>query len=370
MWITTERGKPINILTTILSILVGILFFGVVILVHELGHFWAARANNVKVIEFSVGMGPRLLKKQRGETLFSLKAIPFGGSCQMQEDDGPSDDPRAFVNKKSWRRFTVLAAGAMMNLLLGVIMMGVVVAASPIVPTTTVGYFHRDAITHEQGLYTGDVITHVNGRRVYSHLDIQFLYIRGDRSTVDLVVRREGQRIDLPGIELAQLPLADGSENYHLGFWQAPAPRSVGRVLANTFTESASMTRIVWLSLFDLITGQFGLNDVAGPVGLVVMVGDGAQNVQEGIAQGQSVMQALSPLLFLGALISINIGIMNLLPLPALDGGRIVFVLIEAIARKPVPKKFEGMVHGIGLALLMLLMIIITFSDIIGLFRR
>jgi len=349
---------------------VGILFFGLVILVHELGHFWAARANDVKVIEFSIGMGPRLLKKQKGETLFSLKAIPFGGSCLMQEDEGPSDDPRAFVNKKPWRRFTILAAGAVMNLLLGVIMMGVVVAASPMVPTTTVGYFHRDGITQEQGLYTGDVITHVNGRRVYSHLDITFLYIRGDRSTVDLVVRRDGQRVDLPGIALAQLPLADGTENYHLGFWSALAPRSVGRVLGSTFTESASMTRIVWLSLFDLITGQFGLSDMAGPVGLVVMVGDGAQSVPAGIAQGQTIAQALSPLLFIGALISINLGVMNLLPLPALDGGRIVFVFIEGIMRKPVPKKFEGMVHGIGLALLMLLMIIITFSDIIGLIRR
>jgi regulator of sigma E protease len=346
------------------------LFFGLLILVHELGHFWAARANGVKVIEFSIGMGPRLLKKQKGETLFSLKAIPFGGSCLMEEDEGPSDDPRAFVNKKPWRRFTILAAGALMNVLLGVVMMGVVVGAAPVVPTTTVGYFHRDGIVHEQGLLTGDTITHVNGRRIYSHLDISFLYMRRDRDTVDLVVRRDGQRVELPGLVLAQLPLADGTEDYHLGFWTMRAPRSAGRVLSSMFTESASMTRMVWLSLFDLITGQFGFSDMAGPVGLVVMMGDGAQQVQEGIAEGQSVALALSPLLFLGALISINIGIMNLMPLPALDGGRIIFVFIEGIIRKPVPKKFEGWVHAVGFALLMLLMIVITFSDIIGLIRR
>lgn len=360
----------------------GILFFGLVILVHELGHFWAARANDVKVIEFSIGMGPRLLKKQRGETLFSLKAIPFGGSCLMEEDEGPSEDPRAFVNKKPWRRFTILVAGALMNLLLGVVMMGMVVAASPMMATNTVGAIWTPPITEEgyvdesvptlqeQGLQSGDTITHVNGRRVYSPLDIDFLYVRTNMSTVDLVVRRDGQRVELPNLQLREWLRVDGTYGYFLGFSQAGTPRSVGRVLSDTFTRSASMTRVVWLSLFDLVTGQFGLSDMAGPVGLVVMVGDGAQNVQEGIAQGQSVGQALSPLLFLGALISINIGIMNLLPLPALDGGRIVFVFIEGITRKPVPKKFEGMVHGIGLALLLLLMVIITFSDIIGLIRR
>jgi len=366
---------------------VGILFFGLVILVHELGHFWAARANDVKVVEFSIGMGPRLLKKQRGETLFSLKAIPFGGSCLMEEDEGPSDDPRAFVNKKPWRRFTILVAGALMNLLLGVVMMSVVVAASPMMPTTTVGAIWSPPAAQEyledgeeavpqiptlqaQGLLPGDTITHVNGRRVLSHIDIDFLYFRGGMSAVDLVVNRDGQRVELPGLQLREWPRVDGTYGYFLGFSQAGAPRSVGRVLGETFARSASMTRLVWLSLFDLVTGQFGLNDMAGPVGLVVMVGDGAQGVQEGIAAGQSLAQALSPLLFLGALISINIGIMNLLPLPALDGGRIVFVLIEGIVRKPVPKKFEGTVHAVGLVLLLLLMAIVTFSDIIGLIRR
>ena len=349
------------------------MFFGLLILVHELGHFWAARANGVKVTEFSIGMGPRLLKKQKGETLFSLKAIPFGGSCMMEEDEGTSDDPRAFVNKKPWRRFTILAAGAAMNVLLGVVMLGVVVAASPSITTTNVGAFWQteaqENLLPEQGLRAGDVITHVNGRRVFSHIDVSFLYSRSDTSTVDLVVRRDGQRIELPGLQLQEWPRVDGSQDYFLGFWLEGAPRSVGRVLGGTITESVSMTRLVWLSLFDLVTGQFGLSDMAGPVGLVAIVGDGAQEVQAGIAagDGEAVSRALLNLAFLGALISINIGIMNLLPLPALDGGRIVFVLIEGITRKPVPKKFEGWVHAAGFALLMLLMLVITFSDIWGL---
>ena len=341
---------------------------------HELGHFWAARANGVKVTEFSIGMGPRLLKKQKGETLFSLKAIPFGGSCLMEEDVEGSDDPRAFVNKKPWRRFTILASGAAMNVLLGVVIMGIVVAAAPSTPTTQVGgFWHTETQQNtlpEQGLLSGDVITHVNGRRVLSHIDISFLYARGDDDTVDLVVRRDGERIELPSLQLQQWPLRSAeNEEYGIGFQMAPAPRSFGRVLSGTIAESASMTRLVWLSLFDLVTGQFGINDIAGPVGLVAIVGDGAQEVQENLAAGETerAIAALSGLLFLGALISINIGIMNLLPLPALDGGRIVFVLIEGIIRKPVPKKFEGWVHAAGFALLMLLMLVVTFSDIWGL---
>ena len=356
------------------------MFFGFLILIHEIGHFSAARAFKVRVQEFSLGMGPRLLKIKRGETLYSLKAIPFGGSVLMDEDDeNPGDDPRAFVNKKPWQRFIILFAGAFMNILCGVIIMGVLVAVTPGMMSTRVGEFRTGAVSYEHGLRQGDQILRVNGRRVFSSMDVYFLHSRIDDPQVNLVVRRDGRNIRFDNLPLLawyvpgdedddddEPPETFFFHDYRLAEY---ARRTPGLMLRETAGQSASMIRMVWLSLFDLVTGRFSLREVAGPVGLVAIVADSAQEVQQGVAEQdrEAVAASLRMLLLLGALISINIGVMNLLPLPALDGGRILFCFIEMIFRKPVPKKFEGWVHAVGFALLMALMVVILFSDIWGL---
>jgi len=326
-----------------------------------------------------MGMGPRLFKRKRGETLYSLKAIPFGGSVLMEEDEGPTEDPRAFVNQKPYKRFVILFAGAFMNILCGMLIMGVITAMTPAIRTMQVRDFDEESVSVHYGLQVGDEILRIDGRRVYSFMDADFLLSRTD-GTADLVVRRDGQRVSLPGVIFQQFESEDGRVFTGLDFWvvhysnderyiYASGPMSAGRILVQSARESATMARMIWLSLFDMITGRFQFRDISGPVGVVAILSDGAAQVQEGAASQNrdQLLASLRWLLLMFSMISINIGIINLLPLPALDGGRIFFTIVEMIFRKPVPKKYEGWIHGIGFALLMLLMVAITFSDIWGL---
>ena len=359
-------------------ILVAILYFGFLILSHEIGHFSAARAFRVKVTEFSMGMGPRLLKRRSKKTgiLYSLKAIPFGGSVLMEEDE-VSEDPRAFTNQKPWKRFCILFAGAFVNLVCGVLIMGVVVGFSADVFTMQVRGFRPEAATQAQGLQAGDTLYKINGKRVYTWVDLNFLVSRGGEE-VDLTVKRDGKKVQLPAFAFPQLELEDGTTDWDLDFglvFYTTDPQyaeiSAGRPtpglrVTETLRQSATMSRMVYLSLWDMVTGKFRLNDISGPIGVVTILSTGAQEVQEASQENnrQKLMDTLLWLLTLFGMISINIGIMNLLPIPALDGGRLLFCLVEMIFRKPIPKKLEGYVHAAGFALLMLFMVVISFSDI------
>jgi len=352
--------------------LVAIFYFGFLILSHEIGHFSAAKAFRVKVNEFSMGMGPRLLKKKRGETLYSLKAFPFGGSVLMDEDEESSDDPRAFTNQKPWKRFTILAAGAIVNILCGVVIMGVIVTMDPKTVVPEVKAFGETSITNSQGLAVGDRLHKLGGKRVHTWLDLNFLLNRSKDGKMELVVRREGKRVNLGQVQFKQGEMEDGTTFYGLDFYLAQyekGNRSFGLLAKETAGESLALARMVYLSLMDMVTGKFSLREISGPIGVVTMLSSGAQQAQESAAGADKTqaLYALMDLLLLFGLISINIGIMNLLPLPALDGGRLFFTLFEMIFRKPVPKKFEAMVHGVGIVLLMVFMVIISFSDIIAL---
>jgi len=365
-------------------LLVAVLYFGFLILAHEIGHFSAARAFRVKVNEFSLGMGPRLLKFRRkgGETLYSLKAVPFGGSVLMDEDEEAGSDPRAFNNQKPWKRFCILIAGALVNIVCGVLIMGVLVGMSSVILTTQVrGFVSEEASTLAQGLQTGDIITKISGRRIYSFMDLEYLVSRAE-GKVDLTVRREGKPVKMPGFQFPMeeiegiqrirfdfLPVYYSSNPEHTN---AAGPPTPGLQVKDTLQESVSTVRMVWLSLLDMLTGKFKLRDISGPIGVVSILTDTAQEAQQGAASKDKAAAkgAWLTLLNLFALISINIGVMNLLPLPALDGGRLVFTGIEMIFRKPVPKRFEGWVHAGGFALLMVFMLVVTFSDIWGLVKR
>ena len=357
-------------------LIVAILFFGFLILSHEIGHFSAARAFRVQVNEFSIGMGPRLLKfrNKKTGTLYSLKAVPFGGSVLMDEDEEASASPNAFINQKAWKRFCILIAGALVNLVCGVVIMGVIVGMSPSIYTTRVEEFREEAVSGEYGLLVGDQILKINGKRVFSSIDVGFLYARSRDDIVDLVVKRGGKSIKLLEVQLLQYTSEDSEEpfyyyDFRLVRHDEPTP---GVRVRETLGESVSAVRMVWLSLLDMVTGKFRLRDLSGPIGVVSVITDFTQEAQQGAAgedKGEA-MRALLSLLNLFALISINIGVMNLLPLPALDGGRLVFTAIEMVFRKPVPKKFEGYVHAAGFALLMVFMVVISFSDIWGLVKK
>lgn len=353
-------------------ILVAVLYFGFLILSHEIGHFGTAKSFRVKVNEFSIGMGPRLLKKKKGETLYSLKALPFGGSVTMDEDVESSDDPRSFVNQKPWKRFLILAAGAVVNVVCGVVIMAVVVTMDPKTAVPQVKAFGETSITNGQGLEVGDTLHKLGGKRVRTWLDLSFLLNRSKNGKMDLVVKRGGKNVDLGQVQFKQGEREDGTAYYGLDFYLVTyekGSRSLALLAKETAGESLALARMVYLSLFDMVTGKFSLRDISGPIGVVTLLSSGAQQAQESAAGADKTqaLYAIMDLLLLFGLISINIGIMNLLPLPALDGGRLLFTLFEMIFRKPVPKKLEAWVHGIGIVILMLFMVIISFSDIYAL---
>ena len=324
------------------------------------------------VNEFSMGMGPRLWKKKKGETLYSLKAFPFGGSVLMDEDEEVSDDPRSFTRQKAWKRFIILFAGAFVNILCGVIIMAVIVTVDPKTYVPQVKDFGETSITNTQGLEVGDKIHSIGGKLVYNSIDLNFLLNRGKDGKMDVVVKRDGKKVTLPDMQFKQGEREDGTTYYGLDFYLVgyeKGNRSIGLLTKETIGESASLARMVYLSLMDMVTGKVKLREISGPIGVVTLLSTGAQQAQESAA-GEDKLQALyavMDLLLLFGFISINIGIMNLLPIPALDGGRLFFTLIEMIFRKPVPKKFEAVVHGVGIILLMLFMVIISFADIFAL---
>ncbi|MCL2300947.1 MAG: M50 family metallopeptidase [Firmicutes bacterium] len=365
-------------------LIVAVLFFGFLILSHELGHFSAARAFRVQVNEFSIGMGPRLLKhrNKKSGTLYSLKAVPFGGSVLMDEDEEASESPRAFINQRAWKRLCILGAGALVNLVCGVVIMGVIVGVAPEVGTARVHNFVESSTSCGYGLKEGDRIIKIGGKRVFSFMDLGFLLSRVKDGKTDLVVQRDGKRVKLPGVAFPQREIDERATTVRdfgvvyysrdAGDENAAGGTTFAMRLGDTLGESVSAVRMVWLSLLDMVTGKFRLRDISGPIGVVSVLTDSAQEAQQGAAAGDKAkaLDALLSLLSLFALISINIGVMNLLPLPALDGGRLVFCAIEIIFRKPVPKKFEGYVHAAGFALLMVFMVVVSFSDIWALIKK
>lgn len=342
--------------------LVAILFFGLLISIHELGHFTFAKLFKVKVNEFALGMGPAIFKKKKGETLYALRLLPIGGYVSMEGEDEESADENAFNRKKVWQKIIIVAAGAIMNLILGVVIVATVLSMEDLVGTNTILKFHENAQSQQTGLREGDEFIEIDGRRVFSDMDISFLMSRSDDGVFDMTVRREGERVELKNVTF-ESKKEDGFTYITYDFIILGEETGFFNVLENAFRRSASIVRLVWLSLFDLVTGQYGLTDLSGPVGTVNVIADaaaGATQSKDGLITALTMM----------AFISINIGVFNLLPLPALDGGRLFFLVIEGVRRKPIKAKYEGFIHGAGLALLLLLMLVVTFNDIVKLINN
>lgn len=342
-------------------ILFALLFFGVIIMIHECGHFTCAKLFKVKVNEFSLGMGPALFKKKKGDTLYAVRLFPIGGYVAMEGEDTASEDAHAFNKKPVWQKMIIVVAGALMNLILGFILMVLLLTTSTdLIGTNTIKEFYPDAVSSQYGLQAGDRFVEIDGHHVWSELDLSFLMSRNQDGVFDFVVERDGEKVTLNDVHFATQE-QDGITLIQYDFIIIGEQPGFLNIVKNAFTQSASIVRMVWLSVFDLVTGRYGMSELAGPVGTVDIIADvTAQAVSSG---------SLTNLLTIMAFITINVGVANLLPLPALDGGRFLFLTVEAIRRKPVNPKYEGYVHAAGLALLLLLMVFVTYNDIARIVR-
>ena len=339
----------------IVTILLAILIFGVIILIHELGHFLTAKAVGISVPEFSIGMGPKLFQFGRGETRYTLRLFPIGGYVAMEGEDEDSTDERAFCNKKPFQKILVIAAGATMNLLLGFLIMLGIVCSRPVVTSTQIGYFDPSALSSSQ-LKIGDEILKINDYRVKTANDLIYAFVDVGQDPVQMTIRRDGEVLHLQDVPFAYEEV-EGQTIVKLDFKVQGLPKTPLRVLRESWYMTTGVVKQVWTSFGKLVTGQFAMNQLSGPVGVTQMIGEVAST------------RDYSSFFLMTAFITINIGVFNLLPLPALDGGRLIFLLIELIRGKPVPPKYEGLVHAAGLFLLMGLMLFVTFNDIVRLIR-
>ncbi len=351
----------ITIQTAIL-IIIGVLLFELIILSHEFGHFICAKKSGVLVHEFALGMGPKIFGFQKGETQYSLRLFPIGGFCKMEGEDEESDSPRAFGRAKVWQRMLIVAAGAVMNVLLGLILMCILVVQQPYYASTTIESFHEDSRSATQGLQVGDTIVSLDGYAIYTSRDFSYSLATMKTDSPNIQVIRNGEKVDLGNIKFDTTE-TNGQKHIALDFYVEPIYRNVGTVISQTFQQTYSVVRMIWGSLVGLITGQFTMNDVSGPIGA-------ASAITEATSMGleTSFIDGLNNLIFMLMIISVNLGVFNMLPVPALDGGRFFFLLIEAIFRKPIPSKYEGLVHSIGFIILILFMVVITFKDVFRLF--
>lgn len=344
-------------------IVIAIIAFGVLIGIHEFGHFIAAKSLGVKVNEFSIGMGPAIFKRQKGETLYALRILPIGGYCAMEGEDEETDDPRCFSRQRGWKKIIILAAGSFMNFLLGLVLVLVIFsqAAGFNAPVIS-GFTENNPYEGENALQVGDEIYSVDGHRIYFTGNFS-LYLSRDSSQVyDIVVIRDGERVELNDFAMKPYEQADGSTAYGLSFSVVEA--NLGNTLKYSWYTTIDFVRQVWLALSDLVGGLVGLDDMAGVVGIVDMIND----VGSETAQNEGVGIALMDIGYLVAFIAVNLAVMNMLPIPALDGGRVLFVLlnglIHLITRKRIPARYEGYVHTAGFVLLLGLMVVVMYNDI------
>lgn len=363
-------------MTTLLTIAVSLLVFGVVIFVHELGHFLAAKRSGIQVNEFAIGMGPALWQKEKDGTLYSVRLLPVGGFTAMEGEDGEEDEAdeaepslpvQKAAPKEQWpavvagkpfaeatigQRMLVIAAGALMNFVLGMaVLLALQIGQEGPLTSKVIYQFYEGALSAQTGLQPGDEVLAVNGHYCFVASDIIYELQRTPNYTADFTVRRGGQRVEVPGVQFGTQTAEDGSVSMVVEFSVygiAKTPRTVAKAAV---CEFAYYARAIARSLADLVLGRVSINEMSGPVGIVSAIGE---------AVGYGWQDVLS----LMALITINLGIFNLLPFPALDGGRLVFLAAEALLRRPVPTKVQAAVNALGMALLLMLMAFVTFQDI------
>lgn len=352
-----------------MSVLFAIILFSILIFVHELGHFVAAKLSGVQVNEFSMFMGPALWKKQVGETLYAIRLIPIGGYCAMEGEDGGSDNPRSFDKAAWWKRLIILVAGAAMNFIIGVALMVIVhLPVQQVVVPVLSSFTDYCTMDGSDGLQVGDRILEVDGEKIYVQSDVSLILKLNPGDVHDLVVERNGEKVILNDflMEKHEVIQPDGSIKMMYGINFTNENLDFPGKLQRAWNQSLDTVRLVRLSLQMLLSGQAGLRDVSGPVGIVQQM----STVAEASATKQA---ALLNMLYFGGFIGINLAVMNLLPIPALDGGRVVGLLVttlvETVTGKKVDPKYEGYLHGAGMLLLLGLMAVVMFKDILFLFK-
>lgn len=343
-----------------MSYILALIIFSAIVIFHELGHFLLAKWNGIEVIEFSLGMGPRLLSHVWGDTRYSLKLLPIGGSCQMVGEEEASDSEGAFGNKSVWARIAVVAAGPVFNFILAWVLALIIVGS--------VGYDNTmvdiipDSAAAEAGMEDGDQIISINGSRTWLYREVSLYSSLHQGQTATVVFERNGEKQTV-----VLTPKQSDTGAYLYGFSRT-VQREKGGALETVGYSCAEIR--YWLkatveSLKMLIGGQVGLEEMSGPVGIVSTIGD---TYKESRVDGW--YYVTMNMIMIAILLSVNLGVMNLLPIPALDGGRLVFLILEAIRGKAIPQEKESMVHFTGFVLLMGLMAVILFSDLHKLFVK
>ncbi len=347
-------------------IVFAILLFCLLIVVHEFGHFIAAKLCGVQVNEFSIFMGPALLQWGKGETRYSIRCIPIGGYCSMEGEDEETDNPRAFTRAKWWKRLIILVAGSVMNFVVGLILVFIVLSpAKRFVTPDVVQIDAGSALAEGNAIVPGDRILNIAGEKVYVQSDFSLILMVKGGGNHDVTVLRNGEKVVLEDV-LFEARTFGEEETPRYGITFDTAEATFGQRLKYTWYSALDYVRMVRLSLTMLLTGQAGIQDMAGPVGIVDQM---AQTTQA----AANATDAMFRLLDFGALIAINLAVMNLLPIPALDGGRVLLLLIttavQAVTRKKLDPKYEGYIHAAGMVLLLGFMAIVTLKDIFGLFN-
>lgn len=343
----------LNFWNNVWPYLVAIGLFLVLIIIHEFGHFIAAKLLGVRVNEFAVGFGPKLFSIKGKETKYAFNLVPLGGYCAMEGEDEASGDSKAFCNKSAWRRFLIVIMGAVFNLLLGLIIVAIILAPSKAFTTTRIAEFSDNAMSQSTGLRVDDKILEVDGRTIFTTYDLSYAFTNVENGKIDILVERNGEEKLLEDVTF-KTEEAEGISYLSVDFKVYGQKKTVGSYISNTVSTAVSYCAVTWRSFIDLISGKYGLSAVSGPVGVTAAVANVAKENLMGIL----------PIM---ALITINLGIFNLLPVPALDGGRLMFILFEMIFRKPVPQKYESVIHAVGFVLLLALMILIAAKDILTL---
>jgi regulator of sigma E protease len=347
------------------TIIVFVLIFGVVVISHELGHFIIAKLNGIKVLQFSVGMGPDLIKFTKGETKYVLKLLPIGGACMFEGEDGIYSNDKgekpegAFNDANVWARIATVFAGPFFNIILAFLLSLIVVGFSgeiiPEIYSLTEGYPAADA-----GLQKGDIITKMNGERIYLQGEVTFISATSTGKPIEIEYIRDGQKYKTT----ITPKYSEEDDRYYLGFSIGESIECKGfDLIKYSVYEVRYWLKTTVKSLVMLVQGRLTANDLSGPVGIAVTIDETIE-----VAKPYGIPTVVLTMINFAVLLSVNLGVMNLLPLPALDGGRLLFMFIEVVRGKPVPPEKEGIVHFIGFVALMILMVFVLYNDIAKIF--
>ena len=379
-----------------ITAIVTIVMFLIMVSLHEFGHYIVARVLDFKILEYAIGFGPAIFKREKNSILYSVRVVPFGGYCKFEGEDEESSDPRAFSNRPVWRRILVVAAGGVFNIILGFLIFMVIMPSLSPVSTNVINSVVENSYLEQCGVQPGDKIIEIDGKSIsfYNDITLYTSNLSGNEE-IDLTIKRNGEKLDFTvkpteqkitynytdeGVEYIsaingeeEMQLIPYSENllkqedligksqvqtrYIIGFVPQTQDITALNIWGNAWNNTKFVVKLVYRSLWEMVTGKVGVEQMSGPVGIV-------NEVNNAVNQGS---HSWLYVLNLMALLTINLGVFNLLPFPALDGGRLFFMIVELIRRKPIPPEKEGMVHAIGIILLFALIIFISFNDILKL---